>query len=121
MTQISSPKDKAQENGKLTNSKIEQLKDIIFGENIQEYDSEFEKIKSEIQSKKVELENLITEIKNDLDATIDNLSTDINIRLTDIEDSFSDKLKDLDNNKIDKNSLGQLLISLGEKIAKGQK
>jgi len=38
-------------------SKIEVIKNLIFGENIAEYNSEFESLKKEIDSKRKELKN----------------------------------------------------------------
>lgn len=50
-------------------------------------------------------------------SSIDNLSTDINIRITDLENALEDKSDKLDEQKVDRKLLGDLLISLGEKIA----
>ena len=118
--QKSIPKVKSlSQNGEISSSKLEQLKDIIFGENIQEYDSEFEAVRLEIQNKKVELEKLINEVKTDLDTMIDNMSTDINIRLTELSEKINEQSEELDENKVDKQTLGKLLTTLGEKIAQG--
>ena len=98
-------------------SKIEVIKNLIFGENIAEYNSEFETLKKEIDSKRKELKNYIDETREELMSSIDNLSTDINIRITDLENSLEDKADKLDDQKVDKKLLGDLLISLGEKLA----
>jgi hypothetical protein len=50
--------------------------------------------------------------------SIDSLSTDINIRITDLEDALNDKAEMLNEQKADRRDLGELLISLGEKIEK---
>lgn len=98
-------------------SKIEAIKNLIFGENIAAYNSEFDAVKKDILSKKKELENFIEETRKELHQSIDNLSTDINIRITELEDSLADKADELHNKKVDKKTLGDLLISLGEKIS----
>ena len=98
-------------------SKIEVIKNLIFGENIAEYNSEFETLKKEIDSKRKELKNYIDETREELMSSIDNLSTDVNIRITDLENSLEDKADKLDDQKVDKKLLGELLVSLGEKIA----
>ncbi|WP_108867472.1 fructose 1,6-bisphosphatase [Aquimarina aquimarini] len=97
-------------------SKIEAIKNLIFGENIAAYNSEFEKVKKEITSKKKDLEDLIDDTRKELFQAIDNLSTDLNIRITELEDNLADKTDMLDNKKVDKKVLGDLLINLGEKI-----
>jgi len=98
-------------------SKIDAIKQLIFGENIQEYNSEFEAVKQDILNKKQELENLIDDVKAELLQNIDNLSTDINIRITELENSLEDKAETLDEKKLDRKLFGDLLIKLGEKIS----
>ena len=98
-------------------SKIEAIKNLIFGENIEQYDSEFDTIRKEIKAKKELLENYIDEVRNELMQSIDSLSTDVNIRITDLEDSLQAKTEALAEEKVNKKELGKLLISLGEKIS----
>ena len=98
-------------------SKIDAIKQLIFGENIQEYNHEFEAVKLDILNKKKELENLVDDVKAELLQNIDNLSTDINIRITELENTFEDKADALDEKKLDRKILGDLLIKLGEKIS----
>lgn len=100
-----------------SSSKIEAIKNLIFGENIQQYNSEFETLKNEIDKKKAHLENYIDEVRNELMQSIDSLSTDVNIRITDLEDSLQAKTEALSEEKVDRKELGKLLISLGEKIS----
>jgi flagellar biosynthesis component FlhA len=99
-------------------TKIEAIKNLIFGENIQEYNSEFDSIKNDILAKKKALETLIEEVRSELIQNIDNLSTDLNIRITELESNIENKLDDMDEKKVDRRHLGLLLVSLGEKIGK---
>jgi uncharacterized protein YoxC len=98
-------------------SKIEAIKNLIFGENIVQYDTEFDTIRKDIQKKKEHLENYIDEVRNELMQSIDTLSTDVNIRITDLEDSLTAKTDALSEKKVDRKELGKLLINLGEKIS----
>lgn len=104
-------------NTKDTTSKIDAIKELIFGENIQAYNSEFEAVKADILAKKEELQNLINTVESELLQNIDTLSTDINIRITDLEHSINDKLDTLDNKKVNRKLLSELFIKLGEKIS----
>ncbi len=97
-------------------SKIEAIKNLIFGENIAAYNSEFEQVKKDIAAKRKELRDYIEDTHKELNQAIDNLSTDINIRITELEDTLADKADMLDSKKVDKKILGDLLINLGEKI-----
>lgn len=107
---ITNTKDKAEP------SKFDAIKEILFGENIETYNKEFEEVKQTILDQKNELLNLIDEVKKELDVAIDNLSTDVNIRITNLEDKLSDRIDALEDTKIDKASLSSLFIKLGNKI-----
>lgn len=113
-------KEKIQETPITTeaNSKIEAIKNLIFGENIAEYNHEFESLKADLEHKRVELQGFIDDTRKELMTAIDNLSTDVNIRISDLENSLSERTDDLDVKKVDKNQLGDLLIKLGENIQK---
>ncbi|NQY30695.1 MAG: fructose 1,6-bisphosphatase [Flavobacteriaceae bacterium] len=99
------------------NSKIEAIKNLIFGENIAEYNDEFEAIKRDIKAKKNALEELISSVKQELHQTIDNLGTDVNIRITELEDTLEAKADELNEQKVDRKLLGDLLVKLGNKIS----
>lgn len=97
-------------------SKIEKIKNLIFGEDIASYNAEFEQVKKDILSKKKELEDFIDDTRKELNQAIDNLGTDLNIRITDLQDSLNTRADDLEQAKVDKEALGALLISMGEKL-----
>ncbi|RNC84948.1 MAG: fructose 1,6-bisphosphatase [Winogradskyella sp.] len=120
-TNVSTMKTKT--NGKLNNtkkeaevSKFEAIKDILFGENIQNYDQEFESVKKDILNKRQELLDLIADTKTELDTAIDNLSTDLNIRITELDDKLQNSMELLEDNKVSKKVLGDLFIKLGNKL-----
>lgn len=100
-----------------TTSKIDAIKNLIFGDNIQAYDSEFELIKQDILDKKKVLEDLIEEVGSDLKTALDNVSTDVNIRITELEENLESKIDKIDSTTVNKKMLGDLLIQLGEKVA----
>lgn len=110
---VVAPKEKQEEAA----SKIEIIKNLIFGENIETYDSEFESLKRDIVQKKKVLEDLIEDVRQDLKTAIDNVATDVNIRITELEDKIDDKIESLENDKVAKKTLGKLLTDLGEKIS----
>ncbi len=98
-------------------SKIETIKNLIFGENIQQYNSEFESLKKDILQRRAELKELIEETNLEVNTLIDNLSTDLNIRITELEGALSDKAANLDAKKVDKETLGALLVKIGNQIS----
>ncbi len=100
----------------VANSKIEAIKNLIFGENIQEYNHEFESLKSDISQKREEMLSYVDDARKEIMTAIDNLSTDVNIRISDLEQSLNDKAQDLEDRKVSRDSLGDMLIKLGENI-----
>lgn len=100
------------------NSKLEVIKNLIFGENIEAYNAEFEALKEDILTKKKEIESLLDEVRDELNKSLDSISTDLNIRITDLENSMEDKLDNLESSSVNRSELGQLLVNLGEKISK---
>lgn len=94
-------------------TRIAAVRDLIFGENIQQYDTEFadvyDKIKTLKDNTKKDLSEAITNIENklsDLESLVDHKFQDLN-------DDLDKKLADLDDEKADRRKLGKAL----EKIA----
>ena len=114
---MSKQKDKQVTAKEVNSSKIEAIKNLIFGENIAEYNSGFEAIKNDILEKKTALEDLIATTQTELNEAIDNLGTDLNIRITNLEDNLATKFDNLNEKKVDRKQLGDLLIKLGSKIS----
>ena len=117
-------KSQATENGQITSNslesaqRLEAIKNLIFGENIQQIDQDFQSLKNLIDQRKDELDTYIDDTRKELMGTIDNLSTDLNIRITDLEASLLEKSNHLNHKKVDRTTLGNMLVSLGEKIMK---
>jgi len=101
-----------------TASKLELIKNLIFGENIQAYESEFELLKKDILTKKKGLEDLIEAVRTDLRMAINDVATDVNIRITELEDKMEDRFEDIEKNQLNAKELGDLLIELGNKVKK---
>jgi len=98
------------------NSKLDAIRNLIFGENIQQYDSEFDLLKKDILAKRKELNDLVDETRDELNKAVDNLSTDLNIRISDLESKMQSDLENMNAAKVDRDMLGDALISLAQKI-----
>lgn len=97
-------------------SKIEAVKKLLFGEEMDSYDSEFHTLKKDIEAKRAELEDLIDRTRKEISELIDNVSTDLNIRITELEGSLADRANTLTKDKVNRDQLGKLLVEIGEKI-----
>tara|TARA_R110002012_G_scaffold315178_3_gene528644 strand:+ start:123 stop:482 length:360 start_codon:yes stop_codon:yes gene_type:complete len=115
MSKISKTQNAATE-GVDSNSKIEAIKNLIFGENIQQYNTEFDELKADLLKKKQELQSIIDDTRDELSKSIDSLSTDLNIRITDLENKLEDRLDTIEDEKTSRDMLGEALIELGKKI-----
>jgi vacuolar-type H+-ATPase subunit I/STV1 len=94
-------------------SRIAAVRDLIFGENIQQYNSEFadvyDKIKNLEESSKKNLSDSVAHLENklaDLESLVDHKFQDLN-------NDLDKKLAELDDEKADRRKLGKAL----EKIA----
>lgn len=97
-------------------SKIDIIKNLILGETLQTYDSEFDKLKKDILKKKKVLDELVEEIRADLNTSLDSVSSDMNVRITELEKNLESKMEGLEDAAVNKKQLGKLLVQLGEKI-----
>ena len=99
-------------------SKIETIKNLIFGDQMQAYEAEFEVLKKDMASKKDELDKLIDDVRAELMKSIDELSTEVGDRISELEKNLYTKVGKLEENTLNKKDLGNVLIKLGEKISK---
>jgi len=98
------------------NSKIEAIKNLIFGENIEAYNNEFEALKADIEKKRNEMLDYIDDARKEIMTAVDNISTDVNIRISDLEQGLDEKVENLDNSSMSREDLGEALIALGKNI-----
>ncbi|MEX0274989.1 MAG: fructose 1,6-bisphosphatase [Flavobacteriaceae bacterium] len=99
-------------------SKIEVIKNLIFGDKIKAYEAEFESLKEDILEKRKELTGLIEEIREELTKSIDDVSSDTHTRLTELENNLGNRIEALEDDRLSGKMLGDLLIELGKKISK---
>lgn len=108
--------------------KIEAVKQLIFGENMQQYDSEFNEIKALIKKSRTEVENelnetrdalnkLINQTKESLNNEIQDLRSDMNKKVTQLRADMDETVADLEDRKLNRKLLGALLQEMGKQIA----
>ncbi len=94
-------------------SRIEAVRDLIFGENMQQYDQDFTEVSSQIAELRKDtdksLANLASNLQNKIDAFEKSTEASLEKMATDIDK----KLERLDDAKADRKKLGKAL----EKIA----
>ncbi len=94
-------------------SRIAAVRDLIFGENIQQYNTEFEDVSTRIKSLKDESSRNLQEAVSDLEGKLADLERLVDDRFQDLNSDMDKRLAELDDAKADRVQLGRAL----EKIA----
>lgn len=94
-------------------SRIAAVRDLIFGENIQQYNSEFEGVYDRIKSLEENSKKTLAESIISIENKLSDLESLVDHKIQDLSDDLDKKLSDLDDEKTDRRKLGKAL----EKIA----
>lgn len=94
-------------------SRIEAVRDLIFGENIQEYNLEFAAVYDKIQALKEESQRNLEEAVAQIESSLADLERLVDHKVQDLTADLNKGLDELDDAKVDRRKLGQAL----EKIA----
>lgn len=108
-----SDKNKVEGNNQQVDSRIAAVRDLIFGENIQQYNTEFDDVYSKIKSLKEETENNLSESVTNIERKLADLESLMDNKFQDLNEDLERRLADLDDEKTDRKKLGKAL----EKIA----
>ena len=85
--------------------KLNAVRNLLFGQNVEEYRNEFEEVKKIIQNE-----------KESSDQALAGLKEEINTRLDKIEKSLNTRLDQLDDSKTDRKQLANLLHDIANKL-----
>jgi len=102
-----------QEKSLQIDSRIEAVRDLIFGENIKQYDSDFEDVYAKIDSLKNDTNKNLNNAIENLENKLSDLETLLENKIQDLTDDVEKRIADLDDEKADRRKLGKAL----EKIA----
>ncbi len=109
-----------QENKNHTNGldpKINAIKEIIFGNEIQDYNQQFQEISKSLERQKQEFKDEIAELKKELSETIQNFEKELSKaenRLNALIDKEANSLQD---KKADRKALAKMFSTLSDKLA----
>jgi len=94
-------------------SRIAAVRDLIFGENMQQYDQDFSEVSSQIAKLKKDTDKNLSDLASNLQSKLDALQKSTNVSLEKLSTDIDKKLERLDEAKADRKKLGKAL----EKIA----
>ncbi len=108
---------KSEENNEAANQQIDNriaaVRDLIFGENIQQYDSEFADVYKKLNDLKEETRKNLSDSVSHLENKLSDLESLMEHKIQDLTDDLEKRIADLDDEKTDRRKLGKAL----EKIA----
>lgn len=104
--------NQAPENIQIDN-RIAAVRDLIFGENIQQYNSEFQDVYNKINDLKSSTNATVSEAVSNLEGQVADLERLVDNKLQDMTAEVEKRLAELDEEKADRRKLGMAL----EKIA----
>lgn len=97
--------------------KLAAIKEIIFGENIKEYDSEFKNLHKSIDKQNEELLNKLASLKSDLDKVINEMKENFSKQIIALKEDTAEKFNQLRAERIEGDkALGDMLIEVGKKL-----
>jgi uncharacterized protein YukE len=96
-----------------TESRIAAVRDLIFGENIQQYNSEFADVYDKIKTLQEESSKNLSEAVGEIESNLADLERLMDNKFQDLNSDLDKRLADLDDAKADRVKLGKAL----EKIA----
>jgi len=94
-------------------SRLAAVRDLIFGENMQQYDKDFSEVSNQIDSLKQSADKNLTDLASNLEHKIEVLRKNTEVSLEKLSVDIDKKLAQLDDSKADRKKLGKAL----EKIA----
>ena len=106
-------KNVAVETAQITDGRLAAVRDLIFGENILQYNSEFEDVFNKIKILENETQKNLENAVVTLERKVSDLEGLMDHKFQDLNEDLDKKLNELDDEKADREKLGKAL----EKIA----
>ena len=93
-------------------SKIEAVKELIFGHDIRTFEKEFKEIQDHLE----DLELRLTDESNARESAIQDLEKQMEKRMDSMEANIMKRLDKLQDEKTDRATLGKMLVQIGNKL-----
>ena len=101
----------------LTDPKLAAIKEIIFGDNIKEYDKEFVHLRELIEHQRKEFDDTVKVVKVDFFNQFKELKKDLNADIKALQKKTLKVLQKVDkDNVVDKKRIGKMFEDIGKKL-----
>ncbi len=97
--------------------KLAAIKEIIFGDNIKEYDKEFTHLRELIEHQRKEFDDAVKAVKKNFFNSFEELKKDLKTDIKLLEKETIKTLQKVDReNALDKNRIGKMFEDIGKKL-----
>ena len=100
-----------------TQPQIDAIRNIIFGQNMQDYDKRFKEVNDHLNQNRQEIEALIEQTKNYLLEEMRQMENRLSNQLKELNDKLNSESERLEDKKLNRRDLGALLVEIGNKIS----
>jgi len=97
-------------------SKIDAVKELLFGQNMQEYDARFNQLQELILKNSKEYQTLFKSSQKELIQELQKTNRELAKRIEKLEATLQDKVHELKESKVDRQHLSSLLNDLASKL-----
>jgi len=97
-------------------NKLDEVKNIIFGENIKEYDAQLNQLQSVLQQNRSEILNKMEEVRKHLMQTIQVTEQNLIERLKALQDAADEELKRQDKAHVSRQTLSETFNRLANSL-----
>lgn len=97
-------------------AKIDVIKELIFGNNMREYQSEFEGLHDIVTQNKIDIENKLSTAKDELYDYLEEMRKELNSKIDDLQMTLQAEIDRLDDAKTDRKMLGDLFEHMAKEI-----
>jgi len=103
-----------------TNSdSIQRIREIIFGEYIHSWENNFKRLEKKIGDLNKKIDTIHAELKSESVGRVEELSQskkELKSEIKKLQTEMTNKLKKLDDSKVDKDSIGEVFIQWGQQV-----
>lgn len=97
-------------------SRLEAVRDLLFGQNDQEYRKEFKEIHNKIGSKHEDASERIEKLREEQRHDLSKLEERLNARIEQVETSLAKQLQQLDSSKVERKKLAAILQQMAKEL-----
>ena len=107
----------SQENNNPQGSQIDAMREILFGNNMKQYDAEFSAVRQIMTKNRTETDRDIQSLRNEMNEALSRMEQRLSLQMQRNHEEVLEAIQRLDMIKTDKTQLSKLLVEIGTQIA----